>query len=98
MITLHSHISHTHSHTHTHTHTPHTHTHLHILTHTHTFTHTITQFVYVSVRGHASRNHFSVIIWDMIFEEDLYTVPVSEGVSDLDVFDLNDALRMTNVT
>ena len=64
----------------------------------HTHTHTLTQFVYVSVRGHASRNHFSVIIWDMIFEEDLYAVPVSEGVSDLDVFDLNNALRMTNVT
>ena len=92
MITLHSHLTLT-----SHTHSP-SHTHLHILTHTHTFTHTITQFVYVSVRGHASRNHFSVIIWDMIFEEDLYTVPVSEGVSDLDVFDLNDALRMTNVT
>ena len=57
-----------------------------------------TQFVYVSVRGHAPRNHFSVIIWDMIFGEDLYNVPVPEGVSDVDVFDVNDALRMTNVT
>ena len=70
----------------------HTHTHMYIHTHSHT------QFVYVSVRGRAPRNHFSVIVWDMIFEEDLYTVPVPEGVSGLEVFDLNNALRMTNVS
>ena len=54
--------------------------------------------MYVSVRGHAPHNHFSVIIWDMIFGEDLYNISVSEGVSDVTVFDLDSVLRMTNVT
>lgn len=56
------------------------------------------QFVYWSVRGLHIHNQFSVIIWDMIFQEDSYTVYVLEGVSGLAVFNLNDALKMTNVT
>ena len=56
------------------------------------------QFVYWSVRGLHIHNQFSVIIWDMIFQEDSFTVYVLEGVSGLTVFNLNDALRMTNVT
>ena len=56
------------------------------------------QFVYVSVRGVQLHNTFSVIIWDMIFHEEMYTVYVPEGVGNYDVFDLDDALRETNVT
>lgn len=56
------------------------------------------QFVYVSVRGLELRNTFSVIIWDMIFNEDQYTLNVTEGVRDVAIFNLVDQLKITNVT
>jgi hypothetical protein len=34
------------------------------------------RFVYVSVRGRRPQNEFSVVIWDMIFQQDEYTVTV----------------------
>ena len=56
------------------------------------------QFVYVSVRGLELRNTFSVIIWDMIFNEDQYILNVTEGVRDVAIFNLVDQLKITNVT
>ena len=58
----------------------------------------LVQFVYVSVRGLASRNTFTIIIWDMIFNEDQYTVEVMEGVRDTQIFNLVGELKITNVT
>ena len=58
----------------------------------------LVQFVYVSVRGLALRNTFTIIIWDMIFNEDQYTVDVPEGVRDTQIFNLVDELKITNVT
>ena len=60
--------------------------------------HYLVQFVYVSVRGLALRNTFTIIIWDMIFNEDQYTVDVPEGVRDTQIFNLVDELKITNVT
>ncbi len=56
------------------------------------------QFIYWSVKGVDPRNVFSVIIWDMIFPEDSYTVAIAAGVGGATVFNLNNALRVTNVT
>ena len=54
--------------------------------------------MYVSVRGLELRNTFSVIIWDMIFNEDQYILNVTEGVRDVAIFNLVDQLKITNVT
>lgn len=59
--------------------------------------HTPPQFIYWSVKGIDSRNLFSVIIWDMIFTEDEYTITIATGMAGAVVFNLNDALRTTNV-
>ena len=56
------------------------------------------QFVYVSVRGLNLHNKFSVIIWDMIFGQDLYIVRVPEGAANPAVFELLSVLLPTNVT
>ena len=56
------------------------------------------QFIYWSVKGVDPHNLFSVIIWDSIFQEDSFSVSVMEGVSGAVVFNLDDALKMTNVT
>ena len=37
------------------------------------------QFVYVSVRGRRPRNEFSIVIWDMIFQQDEYTITVLDA-------------------
>ena len=50
------------------------------------------------MKGVDPHNLFSVIIWDSIFQEDSFSVSVMEGVSGAVVFNLNDALKMTNVT
>ncbi len=56
------------------------------------------QFVYVSVRGIELQNVFSIIIWDMIFEDDLLIVHVPDDASPIyQILDLNDHLKMTNV-
>lgn len=54
--------------------------------------------MYVSVLGLTLYNTFTVIIWDMIFEEDLVTVYVPEGVLVSNVFDLTSTLLTTNIT
>lgn len=57
------------------------------------------QLVYVSVRGVQAENVFSIIIWDMIFEEDTLTVHVRDDATpSTEILDLTDHLKMTNVT
>ncbi len=56
------------------------------------------QFIYVAVRGRSLHSRFSVIIWDMVFQQDEYEVRVTEGVTNLDLFDLSSILLTNNVT
>ena len=32
--------------------------------------------MYVSVRGRHQQNEFSIVIWDRIFQQDEYTIPI----------------------
>ena len=40
------------------------------------------------------KNLFSVIIWDVIFNEEFYVVDALEGVVDVTLFNLNDELSI----
>ena len=40
------------------------------------------------------KNLFSVIIWDVIFNEEFYIVNAFEGVIDVTIFNLNDELSI----
>jgi hypothetical protein len=53
--------------------------------------------VYVSVRGRNRRNEFSIIIWDMIFQQDEYTVTVllNNGDTTGQLINLVDQIRET---
>lgn len=56
------------------------------------------KFVYVAVRGHFLHNTFEVVIWDMIFKQDIITATVPEGITVPMVIDLVSLLQTTNVT
>lgn len=55
---------------------------------------TIKKIIYISIRGVELKNLFSVIIWDVIFNEEYYVVNAFEGVIDVTIFNLNDQLSI----
>ena len=59
----------------------------------------LSQLVYVSVRGVQRHNTFTIVIWDLIFEQDEYALELVEGRGNGTVFlRLQEQLRTNNVT
>ena len=56
------------------------------------------QFVYVSVLGRKPRNEFSIVIWDMIFQQDEYTITILDGgdTTGQEIINLANEIGMTN--
>lgn len=57
------------------------------------------QLVYVSVRGVQRHNTFTIVIWDLVFEQEEYALQVVEGRGNGTVLlRLQEQLRTDNVT
>ncbi len=52
----------------------------------------------MSVRGRSAHSRFSVVIWDMVFQQDEFEVRVPEGIVNPDLINLSDLLLTSNVT
>ena len=55
--------------------------------------------MYVSVLGKHSKNEFTIVIWDNIFNQDEYNIPIPEGdTAGQEIINLMDEIGMTDAT
>nr|ABX90059.1 hedgling [Amphimedon queenslandica] len=55
----------------------------------------VKKFIYISIRGIRVKNMFTVIIWDMLFNQEVYSINVPEGIPNQHIFNLTSEISVT---